>query len=157
RAAGVGPPRRIRLLRAGPARGAQRQRAQGGDRKEIRGVQGFLEGHGGSEGSGDEGPGWDKRPRLASAPRHGATRNGSQPRGPDWTDGDGMVATPRPDLRAFPNSPYAAALQRGANRAFDARVEAEYVRTHLANNRTLVRVTSVFAALLAALRGTEQT
>lgn len=68
-----------------------------------------------------------------------------------------MVAMLRPNLSAFPDSHYAAELQRGSpNRCFSPQLEAEYVRAHLLENRTLIRVACVLAALLAALRGVEQ-
>jgi diguanylate cyclase (GGDEF)-like protein len=69
-----------------------------------------------------------------------------------------MTPPSRPSLGAFLNSPYAAELQRGAaSRSFSSKVEAEYVRAHLLDNRTLIRVTCMFAVLLAAFRGVEQT
>src|SRR5688572_8711904 len=68
-----------------------------------------------------------------------------------------MSAVPRPDLIAFQESPYAAELQRGSlNRWANPLLEAEYVRAHLLENRTLIRVACVFAALMAAIRGVEQ-
>jgi diguanylate cyclase (GGDEF)-like protein len=64
---------------------------------------------------------------------------------------------PRPDLVAFQESAYATELQRGSpDRWTNPALEAEYVRAHLLENRTLIRVACVFAALLAALRGVEQ-
>jgi diguanylate cyclase (GGDEF)-like protein len=63
----------------------------------------------------------------------------------------------RTNLRAFPNSPYAAELQRyGAIRSFTSAIEADYVRGHLSDNRTLIRVACTFALLLSALRAAEQ-
>ncbi|HZF31712.1 MAG TPA: diguanylate cyclase [Gammaproteobacteria bacterium] len=63
----------------------------------------------------------------------------------------------RPSLAAFPNSPYAAELARGAaSRSFSPKIEAEYVRAHLANNRAYVRVASVLGLLLPAFRALEQ-
>jgi diguanylate cyclase (GGDEF)-like protein len=68
-----------------------------------------------------------------------------------------MVAPRGPNLSAFPNSPYAAELQRGAaSRRFSPKFEAEYVRAHLLGNRTLVRAACALAVVLAALRGAEQ-
>ncbi len=68
-----------------------------------------------------------------------------------------MAAKFRPNLHVFPNSPYAAELQRGAaSRSFAAEVEAEYVRAHLLDNRTLIRVACAFAVVIAGLRGAEQ-
>jgi diguanylate cyclase (GGDEF)-like protein len=67
------------------------------------------------------------------------------------------MALPRPDLSPFPNSPYAAELQRGpASCFFSPAFEAEYVRARLFGDRTLIRWACAFAALLAVVRGTEQ-
>jgi diguanylate cyclase (GGDEF)-like protein len=67
-----------------------------------------------------------------------------------------MVTMPPLSLSSFPNSPYAAELQRGcANLRFSPKLEAEYVHTHLMHSRTLIRVACVLAALLAILRGVE--
>jgi diguanylate cyclase (GGDEF)-like protein len=63
----------------------------------------------------------------------------------------------RSRLGAFPNSPYAAELARGAaGGRFGAAIEAEYVRAHLATTRTFVRVASVLGVLLPAFRLVEQ-
>ena len=68
-----------------------------------------------------------------------------------------MAESSPPNLPAFPGSPYAAELQRGAgSRSFDAPLEAEYGRQHLAERHTLIRATALFALLLTVLRGTEQ-
>jgi diguanylate cyclase (GGDEF)-like protein len=68
-----------------------------------------------------------------------------------------MVTEPRLNLRAFPDSPYAAELQRGfPNLRFSPALEAEYVRASLAHSRTLIRVACALAALLAILRAAEQ-
>jgi diguanylate cyclase (GGDEF)-like protein len=68
-----------------------------------------------------------------------------------------MYSVSRPSLGAFPNSPYAAELARGAaNGSFSPEIEAEYVRAHLATNRAFVRVASVLGVLLPALRWLEQ-
>ena len=68
-----------------------------------------------------------------------------------------MLAASRPNLTAFPDSPYVAELQRGpANRRFSPKLEAEYVRACLLDSHTVIRVACVLAALLAALRGVEQ-
>lgn len=68
-----------------------------------------------------------------------------------------MPAPSRPDLRAFPNSPYAAELQRSAaSDSFSPAVEAEYVRAHLWNNRTLIRAACALTVLMTGLRGVEQ-
>jgi diguanylate cyclase (GGDEF)-like protein len=67
----------------------------------------------------------------------------------------GTVAQLNP--AAFPDSPYAIELQRGAaNRRFCPRLEAEYCRTRLMEGRALVRVTCLLAVLVAVLRGAEQ-
>jgi diguanylate cyclase (GGDEF)-like protein len=67
----------------------------------------------------------------------------------------GKVTQLNPDT--FPDSPYAIELQRGAaNRRFSPRLEAEFERIRLMDGRALVRVTSVLAVLVAALRGVEQ-
>jgi diguanylate cyclase (GGDEF)-like protein len=69
-----------------------------------------------------------------------------------------MVApSSRPNPGAFLNSPYAAELQRGrVSGSFGSKIEAEYVRAHLFDNRTLIRVACTFAVLLSAGRGAEQ-
>lgn len=64
-----------------------------------------------------------------------------------------MALMQRADLATFPNSPYAAELQRGGgSRAFSTEIEAEYVRTHLRDNRTLIRAACALAALTTAAR-----
>jgi diguanylate cyclase (GGDEF)-like protein len=61
------------------------------------------------------------------------------------------------DLAAFPESPYAAELQRGVmNRRFAPPLESQYLRDRLLQNRTLIRVACVLAAVLAILRTLEQ-
>jgi diguanylate cyclase (GGDEF)-like protein len=68
-----------------------------------------------------------------------------------------MPSVSRPSLAAFPNSPYAAELARGAaSRSFSPEIETEYVRAHLATNRAFVRVAAVLGVLLPALRVLEQ-
>ena len=63
----------------------------------------------------------------------------------------------RLDLSAFPDSPYAAELQRSApNLRFTPKLEAEYLRAYLFERRTLIRVACLLAAVLAVLRGAEQ-
>lgn len=60
------------------------------------------------------------------------------------------MAVLRSNLGAFPDSPYAAELQRGAvGRRFDPHLEQEYVQAHLSENRTLIRVTCVLGACLS--------
>jgi diguanylate cyclase (GGDEF)-like protein len=67
----------------------------------------------------------------------------------------GTVAHLNPDT--FPDSPYAIELQRGAaNGRFCPRLESEYSRTRLMDDRALVRVSCTFAVLVAVLRGVEQ-
>jgi diguanylate cyclase (GGDEF)-like protein len=60
----------------------------------------------------------------------------------------------RPDLGAFPNSRYAAELDRGAVRQrFGPDLEAEYLRTRLIATRTLIRVACALGVLLSLFRG----
>lgn len=67
-----------------------------------------------------------------------------------------MMAPSRPNLSAFPNSPYAAELERGAAAStFSPAFEAEYVRAHLLRNRTLIRAACTFAMVLPGIRGVE--
>jgi diguanylate cyclase (GGDEF)-like protein len=69
-----------------------------------------------------------------------------------------MVAPSGHNSSAFPNSPYAAELERGAaSHRFSPMFEAQYIRARLAGNRTLIRVACAFAVLLPAARGTEHT
>ncbi len=68
-----------------------------------------------------------------------------------------MSSIPRADLASFPNSPYAAELQRGGgSRAFGPEIEAEYVRAHLRDIRTLIRAAAALAALTTASRIVER-
>ena len=68
-----------------------------------------------------------------------------------------MAEVSTPTLGAFPSSPYAAELRRGpGGRSFAPPLEAEFARLHLGQMRTLIRVTSLLALLLAGARGTEQ-
>ena len=64
----------------------------------------------------------------------------------------------RLDLSTFPDSPYAAELQRVSPKLcfFQPQLEAEYLRSRLMSSRTLVRMACVFAAALATARGAEQ-
>jgi len=64
----------------------------------------------------------------------------------------------RLDLSTFPDSPYAAELQRDPSKLgfFQPQLEAEYLRSRLLSSRTLVRMACVFAAALATARGAEQ-
>jgi diguanylate cyclase (GGDEF)-like protein len=60
------------------------------------------------------------------------------------------MAVHRPNLSAFPDSPYAVELQRGVARgSFAQHLEKEYVRSRLSENRSLIRVTCVLGALLS--------
>src|SRR5690606_7211708 len=68
-----------------------------------------------------------------------------------------MTKPARQTSYALPSSPYMGELQhRGTGSSFTPAIEAEYIQTRLLGNRTLIRVTVLFAALLAALRGLEQ-
>jgi len=67
-----------------------------------------------------------------------------------------MLHISRLSLSAFPDSPYAAELERGvAKLRFAPELEAEYVRAHLMDNRTLVRVASTFSVVLTLSRMAE--
>jgi diguanylate cyclase (GGDEF)-like protein len=57
---------------------------------------------------------------------------------------------------AAANSTSAADPSSGANGPFSPELEAEFGRLQLAENRTLIRVVSLVALLLAALRGADQ-
>jgi diguanylate cyclase (GGDEF)-like protein len=60
------------------------------------------------------------------------------------------MAMHRPNLSAFPDSRYAAELQREiAGRSFGEDLEQEYVRSRLSENRALIQVACVFGALLS--------
>jgi diguanylate cyclase (GGDEF)-like protein len=67
------------------------------------------------------------------------------------------VATVSPlDLSTYPDSPYAAELHRKSSwLRFAPPLEAEYLRSRLLNDRTLIRVACVFSALLTLIRGVE--
>ncbi|HEU4616634.1 MAG TPA: GGDEF domain-containing protein [Gammaproteobacteria bacterium] len=66
-----------------------------------------------------------------------------------------MPGPPDPSLDAFPDSPYAAELQRGALGNFSPELEREYVRAGLSDKRMLIRAACLLAVLLSALRGIE--
>lgn len=53
-------------------------------------------------------------------------------------------------------SPYAAELQRGRKLRFTPELEAKYLRAHLLQNRTLIRITCSLTTILLGLRGMEQ-
>jgi diguanylate cyclase (GGDEF)-like protein len=61
-------------------------------------------------------------------------------------------------MRAPPaaNATFVAESRRGATGAFSAELEAEFGRLQLAENRTLIRVVSLVALLLAGVRGADQ-
>ncbi len=66
-----------------------------------------------------------------------------------------MVLTP-PSLEGLPDSPYAAELRKAPPSArFAAAMEADYLRSFLRDNLTLVRLSCTLAVLLMALRGLE--
>lgn len=68
-----------------------------------------------------------------------------------------MVTVSQLNLSGFPDSPYAAELQRGcSNLRFGRQLEQEYVRAHLLDNRILIRAACTLATLLAFGRGVEQ-
>lgn len=68
-----------------------------------------------------------------------------------------MLHISRLSLSAFPDSPYAAELQRGVtNLRFAPELEAQYVSAHLLDNRTVVRVASTFSVVLIVGRLIEQ-
>jgi diguanylate cyclase (GGDEF)-like protein len=54
------------------------------------------------------------------------------------------------------NATFVAESRRGATGAFSEELEAEFGRLQLAENRTLIRVVSLVALLLAGLRGADQ-
>ena len=66
-----------------------------------------------------------------------------------------MLLSP-PSLEGLPDSPHAAELRKARPSArFAPALEAEYVRSFLRDNRTLVRLSCTLAVLLLALRGLE--
>ena len=67
------------------------------------------------------------------------------------------MATVSPlDLSTFPDSPYAAELHRKSPwLRFAPPLEAEYLRSRLLSNRTLIRVACIFSALLTLSRALE--
>ena len=68
-----------------------------------------------------------------------------------------MATVSRLDLSTFPDSPYAMELHRESPwLRFAEPLEAEYLRSRLLSNRTLIAVACVFAALLALVRGMEE-
>lgn len=68
-----------------------------------------------------------------------------------------MIKAPRLDLSTYPDSPYAAELQRASpHMRFAPTLEALYLRCRLLDSRTLIRVASILTILLSALRTAEQ-
>lgn len=67
-----------------------------------------------------------------------------------------MTSPTPPELKTSGDSLYAAELQRGAPcRRFNAGLESEYVRSHLLNNRTLIRMACLLAVLVTVFRAAE--
>lgn len=68
-----------------------------------------------------------------------------------------MITVSQLNLSAFPDSPYAAELQRGfSNLRFGRQLELEYVRAHLLDSRIVIRAACTLAALLGLGRCVEQ-
>ena len=69
-----------------------------------------------------------------------------------------MASLSQLSLSDFPDSPYAAELERGvgAKLRFSPRLETEYVHARLIQSRILIRVACALAAVLAILRCVEQ-
>ena len=68
-----------------------------------------------------------------------------------------MIKAPRLDLSTYPDSPYAAELQRDPPKMrFAPALEAQYQGNRLRDSRTLIRVASLFALVLTASRGFDQ-
>ncbi len=68
-----------------------------------------------------------------------------------------MAIVSRLNLTDFPDSRYAAELQRASPAMpFAPQLEAEYVRSHLVYSQKLIRTACAFALLLMVLRGVEQ-
>lgn len=64
-----------------------------------------------------------------------------------------MVSLRSPDVSAFPESPYAAALRNGREGLrFDPELEAEYCRARLWDNRTLIRAACTLGLMLGLQR-----
>ena len=61
-------------------------------------------------------------------------------------------------LDDLPDSPYAVELRTGggAKARFSARLESEYLRSRLIENRTIIRIACALAAVLVTLRGVER-
>lgn len=68
-----------------------------------------------------------------------------------------MLKAPRLDLSIYPDSPYAAELQRDpVPMRFAQPLESQYLRHRLLESRSLVRVASLVGVALTGLRGLEQ-
>ena len=68
-----------------------------------------------------------------------------------------MAGSPESNSATLPSSPYTQELERGvASRAFGAPLEAEYQRSRLAEDRTLIRVAAALVLLIASSRGADQ-
>ncbi len=68
-----------------------------------------------------------------------------------------MASVFPPLSSAFPDSPYAAELQRGGPAlSFGRELEVEYLLAHLLQSRTLIRISCVLGLVLVLMRGTEQ-
>src|SRR5688572_18546091 len=64
----------------------------------------------------------------------------------------------RPEISTPEDSPYAAELQKGEpSLRFSPKLESEYLRNHLRNNRMLIRMACGLAALVAVFRAAENT
>lgn len=68
-----------------------------------------------------------------------------------------MFSATQLNLRAFPNSRYAAELHKPASdKQFGPELEAEYLRAHLMDSRVLIRAACMFTLLVVILRALEQ-
>jgi diguanylate cyclase (GGDEF)-like protein len=68
-----------------------------------------------------------------------------------------VITAPRLDLSTYPDSPYAAELQRDPPAMrFAPALEAQYLRSRMLDSKTLIRVASIFGVLLTGLRGLEE-
>jgi diguanylate cyclase (GGDEF)-like protein len=68
-----------------------------------------------------------------------------------------VIKAPRLDLSTYPDSPYAAELQRDPpTMRFAPDLEAQYRRNRLLESRTLVRVAAILGVILTVARGVEE-
>ena len=68
-----------------------------------------------------------------------------------------MITAPRLDLSTYPDSPYAAELQRDPPAMrFAPDLEAQYRRNRLLDSRTLIRVAAILGVVLTVARGVEE-